>query len=769
MRMFPMVTVPMMMLAWISAGTGEIAFGQTDEKSGTVVAPADAPANGAASGPVNGPVNGPENIQPPIKIKVIEKGTGVVIKRAEVKVGDQKVFTGPDGTADISPLAEGQVLVVSRFGFTAVELTAKEISGKTTLDIYLPPALGGDDVVIISGRKKPGVSKKTISIEEAVKVAPRGDPGQITKVMPGVQTQGFRSEVSIRGSEPRDSKYYIDDLEVPFLYHTIGQFTVLPASLISDVEFSSGGFGAEYGDASGGVVVIRTKDEIPDRPLTRFNINLPIYSGVSHERPLSETSSINVSYRRSYLDLILPKVLPKDSGLTIIPYFKDSHIVYLKKYEDGHDKVTIMSADDGLKATTQGISNSEDGRGTFDVYTYYGIFGVEHLRRLNADWTYTTTPQLMYTNNRISIVSNKFQLQVWRLRAPTEFTLRLNRDDRIYFGFEPVVTQAKVYFLLPRFNPDDPFFDFEEAPKEEGSDKVLYQQVSTWLAADKRLGSFILTPGVRAFYSPEIKKVGADPRLSMRYEVDTSHTLKGAVGQYSKTPENGEASKDYGNPNLRFERTNHYILGIESQWTDRWVTDFQVFYKRGYWLVKNDTEDRYSNTGRLESRGFEAFIRRNLTARLFGWFTYTYSITRERNDDNEDWYRGTYDQTHVANLVTSYKLTSLWELGGRLKMNSGDTYTPKGNAVYNANLDKYQPRDNGEGVNSGRLPTYRELSLFASREFLANTWKSMLRFGLEYLWLKPQVYGVQYNYDYSKEEYFTGIPVIPYIEYKGEF
>jgi outer membrane receptor protein involved in Fe transport len=255
----------------------------------------------------------------------------------------------------------------------------------------------------------------------------------------------------------------------------------------------------------------------------------------------------------------------------------------------------------------------------------------------------------------------------------------------------------------------------------------------------------------------------------MRYEVDKTHALKGAIGQYSKAPEAGEGNKVYGNPDLRFERSNHYILGLESNWTDRWVTDFQVFYKRGYWLIKNDTEDRYANSGRMESRGFEAFIRRNLTARLFGWFTYTYSITRERNDDDEPWYPGTYDQTHVANLVSSYKLTSLWELGGRLKMNTGDTRTPRGNAVYNANLDKYQPRDAGEGINSKRLPTYNEMSLFASREFLANTWKSMLRFGLEYLWYKPQVYGIQYNYDYSKEEEFNGVPVIPYIEYKGEF
>jgi hypothetical protein len=42
-----------------------------------------------------------------------------------------------------------------------------------------------------------------------------------------------------------------------------------------------------------------------------------------------------------------------------------------------------------------------------------------------------------------------------------------------------------------------------------------------------------------------------------------------------------------------------------------------------------------------------------------------------------------------------------------------------------------------------------------------------LRFGLELLALERQAQGIQYNYDYSEESYFKGIPVIPYIEFRG--
>jgi hypothetical protein len=42
-----------------------------------------------------------------------------------------------------------------------------------------------------------------------------------------------------------------------------------------------------------------------------------------------------------------------------------------------------------------------------------------------------------------------------------------------------------------------------------------------------------------------------------------------------------------------------------------------------------------------------------------------------------------------------------------------------------------------------------------------------LRFGVEFLALQRPVQGIQNNYDYSKEEYFRGIPPIPYLEVRG--
>lgn len=193
-----------------------------------------------------------------------------------------------------------------------------------------------------------------------------------------------------------------------------------------------------------------------------------------------------------------------------------------------------------------------------------------------------------------------------------------------------------------------------------------------------------------------------------------------------------------------------------------------LFYKTAKGVVTNDADSRYDNDGSLRAQGAEVFIRRNLTSRLFGWLSYTYSKTEERDSDAESFRDSQYDQTHVLNLVGSYKLTSLWELGSRYNFHTGNTYTPISDSVYNVNIDKYQERTIKGEESSRRLPNYNALTLYGTRTFLYDTWKMALKFGMESYWPKAQVVGVSHNYDYSKEESQQGLTAIPFIELTGE-
>jgi len=224
-----------------------------------------------------------------------------------------------------------------------------------------------------------------------------------------------------------------------------------------------------------------------------------------------------------------------------------------------------------------------------------------------------------------------------------------------------------------------------------------------------------------------------------------------------------------GNPDLKYIRSNQFVLALKSKWNDRWASEIQLYYNDTFHRPVRDAFENYLSKGQRQSYGVEVFIRRLATTRWFGWLSYTFSVTKERESQQEDFHAGEFDQTHVLNLTGSYRITSTWDLGMRLGYHTGDTITPINSAVYNVDVDKYLPRQGNTELFSDRIPDFHQLDIYTSKKFLLNTWSLTLKGGVEYLSAEPQVQAVQYNYDFSKREFFRGLPPIPYIELSGEF
>ncbi len=711
-----------------------------------------------------------------LTLKVLAKGSGIPVSRVEIKIpgaSGEKLYTDKAGQAKITvPAAGDGEIELYRHSYETLKIPIADLRGKAEFEAYVYPASPSDNEVLIRGAKRPETSRKTISVQEAAKVAPGGDPAQVPKLLPGVQSNSFQPDIIVRGSGPNDSRYLIDEWSVPIIFHSVGGISILPDQLLSDVEFSSGGFGAQYGNATGGVVALRTKNEVPEQPKLEFRVNVPIYSGLYYERPLDEKSFIAASARRSYIEKILPFVLKAagaEDSLTVTPLFGDEHLYYFQGRDDGHLKVLGMHAYDGLRAVFDSeFSDDEDGRARFSILDRVCLIGAEYRKVLDKDWSVTVSPYVNDVQRKIDITQNRIHIGARSAVVVAELTRRLSKSERLFLGTELgyIRGTADVYAPQPDFS--DPFFDFEEAPKIKTRVTRDYRNIAAWISLDQELGPVTLTPGVRAFHTTQMERSGADPRLAARFTIDANNTLKSAVGQYSQLPEPRDTNPDFGNPKLKFIRSNHYILGVETKWGDRWLTEFQTFYKRTFALVRTDPKTKTDNDGDLLAAGFEAFVRRNLTEQLFGWLSYTYSRNKERDSDQETYANSQYDQTHVLNLAGNYKLSAVWDFGGRLVYHTGDTYTKVDDAVYNANLDKYQPRTAPESRNfNGRLPSYHELDLYTSYDFLYDSWKLTARTGVEFIAVKQQAVGIQNNYDFSKEEYFENLPPIPYIELRG--
>src|SRR5258708_22205029 len=95
--------------------------------------------------------------------------------------------------------------------------------------------------------------------------------------------------------------------------------------------------------------------------------------------------------------------------------------------------------------------------------------------------------------------------------------------------------------------------------------------------------------------------------------------------------------------------------------------------------------------------GIELLVRRAEAGRLYGWLAYTLSWS-SREDDNGVFGRSDWDQRHILNLVTGYRLRGGYSVGARVHYNTG-RYA----AVFNSG-GLYQP-----------LPAVYELDLRAQR------------------------------------------------------
>ncbi len=97
--------------------------------------------------------------------------------------------------------------------------------------------------------------------------------------------------------------------------------------------------------------------------------------------------------------------------------------------------------------------------------------------------------------------------------------------------------------------------------------------------------------------------------------------------------------------------------------------------------------------------GLEVMLRRADVGRFYGWLAYTLSWSW-RYDENGILGRSDWDERHILNLVTGYRLGGGYTLGARFHLNTGRWAPVIGGSDYQ------------------QLPTYYQIDLRAERRFV---------------------------------------------------
>ncbi|MFT3708775.1 MAG: TonB family protein [Archangium sp.] len=226
---------------------------------------------------------------------------------------DRETYSNDDGVFSLEVPA-GECLVRIAASDFEVFTTKEPLEPGETKEVkyYVLPKVTGFQTVVRDQKEKKEVVRRTITRQEAQRVPGTfGDPIRVIQNFPGVARAPFGlGQLIVRGANPNQTLTFFDGVEIPLLFHLAGGPSVVNAEFLDKVDFFPGGFGARYGRAVGGVVDVSSRKGASDAWHGVAKVDL-LDASIFLEVPITDGVSVAAAARRSYIDALLPLVLPK--------------------------------------------------------------------------------------------------------------------------------------------------------------------------------------------------------------------------------------------------------------------------------------------------------------------------------------------------------------------------------------------------------------------------------------------------------------------------
>jgi len=672
--------------------------------------------------------------------------------------------------AERAPLASDEIV-------TAGDLTSVtyRLDAKTSARAGEPAPLEFSATATVEAPPRE-VTKRSLTGEELLRVAgTRGDPLRAIEYMPGVGRSPQADFVIIRGSSPADSEVQFEGAPVYRLYHFGGLTSFVQPRLLDKIDLYPGNFSARFGRKMGGIIDVGVRDPKTDGLHGMVDVNI-IDSSFLFEGPLTQNWSFALAAKRSYIDLFIDKLVPKEEAqFTAAPVYWDYQaMVAYKPGSNDRFRAMVYGSYDDLKlilahpadsdpALRGGVSsNSVFHRAQITWQHKYNV-AVEH--EINA-----STGPFSYAQNVGPALS--FRVPGYEGFLRSEWRARVTDQLRVMGGLDVTYNWFRATYEGPRVtqldgDPDTfgPLTGRQNVQLENtfGFFRPAAYLEAIWQATQR----MTLVPGARVDYLGDVQQTTFDPRLTGRYVLTPTTTLKGGVGLFSQGPSGAESLPVLGNPHLRPSRAQHYSAGIEQEVGGRLKLTAEGFYKRLSALPVNSPVpgENLNNDGVGRIYGGEGSARLRPTAKSSGFVSYTLSRS-ERNDHGTEWRRFNWDQTHILTVAGAYRLGRGWDLSGTFRYVTGNPMTPVVGSIYNARIDTYKPIYGA--VNSDRSNAFHRADLRVEKTWRVRGGSLAAYLDVQNAYNRPNEEGRAYNYNFTQSGVISGLPILPSLGVRGE-
>jgi len=646
-----------------------------------------------------------QTITQTIRGTLVEMNSDIPIAGASVVLTGTNPLTGTtsnsDGEFRLDNVPVGRhALQISSIGYKTITLSALDlVSGKELiLKIALEENIIETQAVVVraNARKdKPVndmamVSARSFTIEETERYAGSwGDPARMTQNFAGVMVGNDQiNAIIVRGNSPAGLLWKLDGVPVPNPNHfgdigsTSGPISMLNNNTLSNSDFFSGAFPAQYGNASSGVfdLVMRTGNNEQREYMGQIGFN-GFELGVEGPFRKDSRSSYMANYRYSTLGVF--DAIGIDMGIGAVPYYQDLSF----KFDFPGTRLGRISVF-GLGGMNHiDFDDPEDEYGTREFTKFasdVGIIGINHLVRLHENSRFKTTVAATYQkNNTISKIYRHGILDDWygdniretKLYLAEEFRSKINTRDNILIGFS---MEAINMDYLDSVYLEDPqifvrHFDFD-------GNMILFQG---YLQGQHKFSDRLtLVAGLHYQQTGINKEMALEPRTSLQWQMTATQSLSMGYGLHSQMQPRDiyfrEVLSDTlqgtylrSNKNLDFSKGHHLVVGYNLLMNDNLRLKAEAYYQhlsdipvKNYpsttSVINKDAGfydmnlDSLVNGGTGYNTGLEITFERFFTGNYYYLATLSLFDSRYRASDNV--LRNTaYNGNYVFNALGGYE------------------------------------------------------------------------------------------------------------------
>ena len=580
--------------------------------------------------------------------RVVNKETHQPIEGVNIFIVNTSIGTASDkdGYFSMQNIPVGSYTIqVNMIGFYPIMRPNVNINtNKTTqLNFYLEQSvIKGQAIFVNEGyfekTQDAVVSNRTMDYEE-IRSDPVGvyDIQMMMQALPAVVSESDQSnEIIVRGGDPGENLFIMDNLEIPNPNHFGEQGTgggpvnLISTQFIDKIDFFAGGFPAKYGDKQSSVMDVTLREGNYKKYEIEAEANMAGVGIVAEGPIVKDKSSYMISYKKSFLKYVI-----KSAGLTAVPEYWNGQTKIVYNFSPkqklsfnfilGEDGISINDENrpdlhdaDHIEASGNQFATgftykslfSENGyyeltlgrnQSAWDSYVYNKIENIKdiYVRRDNVEQDTYLKSQLVYKINNNITFNTGFNIKEGQYNLNEHFdedTLftyyyynkGLNNYSLGFLNVEQYnvwLDSANIWFndideLEPNkyFTSNDSYFDWIQNTEEN---KSLFPIIGVF--DDSPLSLSFINPGLDNRNNGSIRKYSA----FFQFKFNLLEKIKLTIGSHYN--------------NIPFNNTNQLSPRLGFSYSINPITLFNVAYGKyyqtpTYWMLLNPKNIEYGGS-----------------------------------------------------------------------------------------------------------------------------------------------------------------------------